>query len=43
MKNFYFLLLFLVSVMVANAQSGVLDPSFGTEALLALQLTEPTA
>jgi len=31
MKNFYFLLLFLVSVTVVNAQSGYLDTSFGTD------------
>jgi len=31
MKNFYFLLLFLVTATVVNAQSGILDPTFGTD------------
>lgn len=31
MKNFYILLLFLVTATVVNAQSGILDPTFGTD------------
>ena len=40
MKNFYsLLLLFLVSVAATNAQSGVLDPTFGTNGIVTTQVS----